>query len=401
MTSPVDTSVKNFNSSMANAPVLSGTAGSLIALLDACLKDGFNTVALSSLVVAGGVATATYTGTHAALVDSVVLIAGVTGGPTGWADLNGEQKIVTKPGATSVTFATALPDGTATGTITMKMAPLGFTKPFTGTNKAAYKSSDPASTGCYLRIDDAGTTSCRVVGYETMTDVDTGTGPFPTAAQMSGGGYWAKSSAANSTANTWALVGDGRFFLLFVAPYSGATPAWFNGFTRGFGDPIAYKPAGDAYFCALNYAGASGISTMHDGCFDVGTAVQTATPRSYTGLGSSALHASYPYTGIGSAPSGSDSTMGIFPSLVDATLRLARRYLASGTGQPARGELPGLFHVPQSECMNTFRTLDKTVASGTLNGRKLLALNPTNNPGATLNVANTGVSFVDITGPWR
>jgi hypothetical protein len=51
--------------------------------------------------------------------------------------------------------------------------------------------------------------------------------------------------------------------------------------------------------------------------------------------------------------------------------------------------------------MNTFRTLDKTVASGTLNGRKLLALNPTNNPGATLGVANTGVSFVDITGPWR
>jgi hypothetical protein len=34
----------------------------------------------------------------------------------------------------------------------------------------------------------------RASGYESMSDVNTGTGPFPTAAQVAGGGYWEKSA---------------------------------------------------------------------------------------------------------------------------------------------------------------------------------------------------------------
>ena len=175
MTSPVDTSVKYFTSLMSGAPALSGTAGSMIAVLDACLKDGFDQKALTSLTVAGGVATAAYTGAHSAAVDSVVFIAGVTGGPAGWAGLNGEQKITGK-GAASVTFATNLPDGAYTGAATMKMAPLGWLKPFANANLGAYKSNDPASTGMLLRVDDSATTVVRVVGYELMTDINTGVG---------------------------------------------------------------------------------------------------------------------------------------------------------------------------------------------------------------------------------
>jgi hypothetical protein len=210
MTSVVDTSVKFFTSQMSGAPALPGVAGALIALLDACAKDGFDLKTLTSLTVAGGVATAAYTGTHSAMVDAVVLIAGVTGGPSGWAGLNGEQKITGKPGAASVTFATNLPDGIYTGTITMKMAPLGFAKPFSGVNLAAYRSLDPMSTGMYLRVDDTAAQTARVFGCESMSDINTYAGQFPTNAQMAGGGYWGKSSVANSVPVQWALIGDSR-----------------------------------------------------------------------------------------------------------------------------------------------------------------------------------------------
>ena len=52
-------SVKWFTSDMRGAPVVSGTAGTLIAMLDACLVTGFGVVTATSVTVSGGVATAT------------------------------------------------------------------------------------------------------------------------------------------------------------------------------------------------------------------------------------------------------------------------------------------------------------------------------------------------------
>ena len=41
MASVVDTSVKHFHSGRVGAPVLTGAEGSMIALLDACVVNGF------------------------------------------------------------------------------------------------------------------------------------------------------------------------------------------------------------------------------------------------------------------------------------------------------------------------------------------------------------------------
>lgn len=403
MTSPVDTSVKFFTSQMSGAPVLSGTAGSMIALLDACLKDGFDTKTLTALTVASGVATASWSGSHSAVVDAVVLIAGVTGGPAGFAGMNGEQKVVAKPTSASLTFATALPDGTYTGTITMKMAPLGFLKPFAGANLAAYKSSDPASTGMFLRVDDSATTVVRVVGYESMSDISTGVGPFPTAAQISGGGYWGKSGTANATAVQWAVFGDSRGFIIHVCPSFGASPTNVHGLTRGFGDAVALRPGGDPYGCFLNYSiTSSSAPGQTDAQLDYGTAVQTAFPRAFTGLGSSVLHGVYPYSGTTAALSGVDNSLGPFPSPVDGSLRMSRRYFATAANAVSpRAELPGLYSVPQSQVFDSIRFGDKTPGTGLLSGRNFFALNPTNS--STNNAptnASTGVSLVDVTGPW-
>lgn len=394
MTSVVDTSVKHFHSAMVGAPILNGVAGSLIALLDACLVNGFDVKAATSLVVAGGVATLSFTGTHSATVDSVVLISGVTGALTA---LNGEQK-VTAIGPGFIKFATAAADGAASGTVSFKMAPAGWLQPFVGTNLAVYKGADLASTGMSIRIDDTGTTSARVVGYEQMTDVNTGTGPFPTAAQMSGGGYWGKSAAASSAASPWTLVADGRFFMLHVSMHTQDTATSVGGVTRGFGDYLAFRPGGDPYACVLNYSVTATIatSTQMNGGFDVGAAGQQAMPRNYTGLGSGVVNGVAPY--IGSGVSGMDASLGTFPSTIDGGLRLCRRYF-NDSGF-IRGDVPGLFHVPHSLVYNTFKARDIVPGTDAMAGRKLLALAPTALSGGA-DSTSIGISFVDITGPWR
>ena len=54
MASPVDTSVKHAYSSMTGAPVIGGTAGSLIGALDAFLVNGWGAKAVDSAAISNG-----------------------------------------------------------------------------------------------------------------------------------------------------------------------------------------------------------------------------------------------------------------------------------------------------------------------------------------------------------
>ena len=405
MTSPVDTSVKHFLHTMSGAPVLNGTAGSLVALLDAVLVTGFDTKSLTSLVVASGVATASFTGTHSSTVDSVVVIAGVTGGPSGFAGLNGEQKITGRPNATSATFATTLPDGTYTGSITMKMAPAGWSKPFSGTNKAVFRSVDVQahSGGMFLRVDDAAATTARVTGYEAMTEVDTGTGPFPTTAQINGGGYWPKSINANATAVGYAVVADPRFFFIHVMPAMSGNVGFQIGTTRGFGDLISRRPSGDAFAVGLNYSTNAGASSQLDASFDHQRATtQTALARAHSGLGSSVLHACPPYIGGSSSMSGQDNWLGPGPSEITGELFLSRAYIAVAVSQPPRADVPGLLSIPQSAVADKIKFGDRVPGSGAMVGRNLLAVNGAiSGFSSAAGSGAAGVTLFDITGPWR
>ncbi|QNK69188.1 hypothetical protein [Variovorax sp. PAMC26660] len=411
MTSIVDTSVKHFGSFMgAAAPALNGTAGTLEALVYACLVTGFDTKTLATLTVSGGVATASYSGTHSARTEAVVLIAGVTGALTA---LNGEQKIVAKPNAGSVQFATAAPDGVAAGTITMKIAPLGWLRPFSGPNLGVYKSADPASSGMFLRMNDADPVMCRVVGYESMADVSTGVGAWPRENLIPGGGVWGKSAVANTNPISWVLVGDSRAFYLHVSTYMGNGVGSYDryavGSMRGFGDMLAFKPAGDPYACALAaYFNATTptqwVSYPAINAFDNASG-GVWTPRNHTGLGSPFAMAPYPYTGLPTTVSGTDATMGAFPSRVDGKLRLSRRYLRSldETQPEPRCEVPGLLTIPQSYVVGQINHLEIVPATGELAGRKLmgLAVGGSYSSDPTLNNNTAGLALVDITGPWR
>jgi len=392
--------VKWFTSAMTGAPSLAGTAGGLIALLDACLVNGFGTLTLTSLSVSGGVATATIDAGHDYPVHSVIEIAGAS--PSG---LNGEHR-VTASAATTFTFDTTAADGAATGTITAKIPPLdSWSKAFSGTNKAAYRPTDPAATGLFLRLDDsgghasAGYRFAEVRGYETMSDVDTGTGLFPTATQEASDGIIYKSYDLNSNAKDWVLVGDSHGFYFFPSPRDSYEVC------RGgywFGDIVSYAAA-DAY-CAMlitqddtaSYTSAPG----HNGAFAFIASgasvvhVRHHLARSYTQLGAAVAASKHGNYTLGGA------AMGI--GYVDHPNPAGNGLIASDVqifeNDCVRGVMPGVSYPLHARPV---ADLSEITDMADLPGRKLLAVDVSRSSAWSNADSGVGQLFIDLTGPWR
>lgn len=390
------TTVKHFHSAMVGAPVITGAAGVLIAVLDACLVTGFGLKTLDSLVVAGEVATMNCGTGHSFEPDTIALVAGAT--PAG---LNGEKRIISTTLNTATFAAPGVTDQTATGTITARLAPAGWTKSFSGTNLAAYRAVDPSGTRMFLRVDDTSTTNARVVGYESMTDVSTGVGPFPSATQISGGGWWPKASAAAGAARAWTLVADGKGFIVHV--HTAATNQGAGGVVWEFGDFASLK-SGDAYACRLqchsaDIAGTAtgSITSSSSYCTSNGANTGAYLARSFTALGG-AVAGGHGVSGLfstGSVSGGTASTSTpIYPNGPNNGLILVGKTV-NEIGICLRGHSRGLFVSPQS-CHAAFSWRDKIDGQGLMVGRKLLAIK-CNNPAGT---ASEGVVFIDITGPW-
>jgi len=127
----------------------------------------------------------------------------------------------------------------------------GWTKPYSGANKAVYR--PPSGNQFYLRVDDSGLDapvggSARVTAYESMTTVDVGTNPFPSAAQGQGSaGYilWHKNMTVAGTGGAWRMVVTDTFMWLWVRAQTNTTSG--TGFVvSGFGD-VPSKKSGDAF----------------------------------------------------------------------------------------------------------------------------------------------------------
>jgi hypothetical protein len=394
----MSTSVKYFHSAMADAPVLNGVAGSLIGVLDACLVNGFGVRTVNSLVVASGVATATVSAGHGNEVAAVVLVSGAT--PAG---LNGPKRVVSAT-STTFTFATTEADGAATGTISAKLAPAGWEKPFAGTNLAAYRSPNVEGTRCFLFVNDATAQNARVRGYEAMSDINTGVNPFPTDAQVSGGLWWPNASTTAATARTWVVVADDRAFYVWVN--TSVSSFWGEGFLYGFGDFNSFK-SGDAYSCWISgptsnlaaNGSASGNTLSYCDLAGDNAALGCYAARSFTALGSS-MPMSRKAESYNTADAYSGNTASVaYPNGSDNSLLLSRTLITEASPINLRGAYPGLLFVPQALGAGTFGTRSKVDGQGGYAGRKLVALN---NTGATASTTvGQATSFIDMTGPWR
>ena len=377
-----DTTVKYFTSSMVGAPSLTNAPGSLLAVLDACLVTGFGLKTCDSVVISKGVGTATIGTGHAAIEQSVVLFAGATTP----AALNGERKVLSVGTNIIVFDAADLPDSTVAGSVTVKLAPAGWLKAFSGTNLAAYKSANPAATGVFARFDDTTTTYASVRGYETLTDINTGSGMFPMVSQQAHSS-WPKSS--NSSAKNWWLIANDRCVYFGVAPSVSYPVAYLQFF---IGDIISRRAVDPYRFCVM--------SNLKDCSNDVSI---TANPLVLPGTvaTSSGKYLARMYSGFGSPVSITQSWYssalshsgggGIpFPNASDNALILLPMYMSEGN--VLRGELPGICATPQAtQSMLMDGGLIKDIPGIT----RTFVYRTVNSGYSTV-----GGVFYDLTGPW-
>lgn len=242
------------------------------------------------------------------------------------------------------------------------VAQLGWTKPFSDTNKAVYR-QPPGSNEFYLRVVDSGTAqeSARARGYEAMTDIDTGTGPFPTVAQKSGdGATFAKPVSAGGY--RWYCVSDGKIFYL---AFSNSTSSSENVDTNVFGDFHSFVP-GDQYNTVLaepdnTYTVSGGSHYVARSGTQSGGAVACTRNNGYTYM------AGNPVVGYGNVPYPDPLTGGaaLHPAFLDETY--------SGSTRASRGYLPGWWMPLYSTFQASAPAVGDTFSGGpTMPGRQFI-----------------------------
>lgn len=419
---PLDTSVKFFHSAMTGiagptSSTLLWTAGATtwtqaaillnsFTMLDKMLVSGFNTNTAASVVVSSNVATVTFSGTPGFEDYTVVSVSGAT--PSG---LNGEKRITLVSPSVLTYEAPGISDQTATGTISVKYAPLGWsyvgTTPTTMPITVRSTNANGSQMGCAVSQNTAGgattTAGFSFQGYRTAT-ASAVSNAFGSrrAASFAGAGGGLSGQAQ------WIAWGDDRtFYLLVGGGANGATTLLNSGFVYGFGD-IQSIGSADPYTAFVHGdngsigSGVEGTTNNLTAGANIGyNQFTTATthlqlPALYNGGPfSSAFHcAEYPL-GDGLCGAISAGLSSIYPNSTDGALILARKAVGDGTG--LRGYYRGIYVSPQN-CGANFSALDKVTGTGALSGKKLLAIKHTS--AAPFTSAGTGVLFVDITGPW-
>lgn len=215
--------VKWYASNMQGAPSLGdASAGALTSLLKAVLVTGFGTLTINSLAwdATEGAAKATISGGHAYLQDSVIEVGGAS--PAAY---NGEHR-VKKVSSTEVWFELdgGNPGSAASGTMSMKVAPLGWTLTHESGDGmvAIYRPTNVSESGnVSLRIDNtafSGWAGASYFGYlakvqlvEDVVDINTYT--------LISDVRWPATGRYSD--KRWDLIGDPQLFY-FLPAYAAA-----------------------------------------------------------------------------------------------------------------------------------------------------------------------------------
>lgn len=246
-----DTDVVYFDSVHPGMPVVSGNPGSLATMLETLLASpGVNAAQSTRFRVcvpptSGGItglgndATVeiSFASTPAFAKGQVVeMMPGATGWAAGsigrrWRVIDIIGNVVTAQ-TTHPGWWHPNPDSTEGEAVqpTFRLPGAGWAVKFSGTSKTVLQGRYDGflDAGQLYRIDDTGARSARIRGYEAMSDVDTGSGPFPTDAQLSGGGYISRSSTTDATARRWIVVADSELAIVMIAANASlpVTPNW-------------------------------------------------------------------------------------------------------------------------------------------------------------------------------
>lgn len=259
----------------------------------------------------------------------------------------------------------------------------GWTQSFAGTSEGAFKQG--GGCGFYVNVTDDGTMTAgareaNMRGFETMTALHTGTGLFPTVAQITNGVLFRKSDTADTTQRQWIAFADNKTFYVFS--WTGNATAYYSGMM--FGDIYSYV-SGDAYNCMIiGRVTSAAADTVTNETLDVQQPQATSTcnghyiARGYNQAGG-AINISkngqfFTTNAAGSQGPGQVGSMP-YPNASDGKLWLARAYVSDPTTAPTnslRGFLRG-FWIPQSAGVQL--PFEYTInGSGGLSGRTFRVL---------------------------
>lgn len=251
-------------------------------------------------------------------------------------------------------------------------AAAGWGKAYADTNYGAYR---PASGNrAYLRVDDTDARMSRVVGYANMTSLLSGTDPFPTSVQFSGGLYCRKSVTANNTARPWILLASATAFYLIIyanqttfGQYDGADA------NLGFGDFVSYLTGEASNSFIIAATDTSTTSTFATSTRQVLPQYGTAPAghymeQDYTGAGGSKTFGVRPMNFF--AQSFSGATGAPYPDSVTGGIYIDKLLLLE-SNLSIRGELPGIWGLGQ--VYTSFANFDTFTGSSTaISGQEYL-----------------------------
>ena len=315
---------------MVGAPTNTNAAGSTLAIIRAVLSTGFNLLTPQSATVASGVMTLTYSAPHGYEDKVLIRLDGAAGGSI-------VRRVTATAGSSSLTIpAPEFANGQVAGSLSTRVAPADWEEVFTDTGVGVFRSKvdGPGSTRFYYRVADtvSGYNTSMLRGFETMTDANTGTGPFPTVAQQAGNGVLVRRSTGGVF--PWAAVADGRTVYLSIGHAIGG--AGLFSYVRHFGDAAAFF-SGDLFCAYVGYGS--------DQC-DVGGVI--FSPRVAAGNGTAISAANYSLF-----PSGSGLLAAYggraYPSSIDGGMVFLRGVPINNSGVQSsndvlRGTLRGLLH---------------------------------------------------------
>jgi hypothetical protein len=243
------------HSGMVGAPQFSTAARSTPDVLAAVLVDGFNVQAPTGGTASGGVLTLNFGSSHGYEELCHITLSGAS-----VAEANGVWRVTSVPASDQLTVAIpGLADGAVGGTMSTKVAPAGWTEPFTAdTTTRVFQQG--GGNQRYLRMRRAASALTSARGFEAMTGLDTGTELFPTLAQVAGEGVSLfGSSSVTATHSWWALAsGAGVYFQLFNSANNPVGMMYF-------GEPAEPVKASDSYSTILLNSPTGGwMARSHD-----------------------------------------------------------------------------------------------------------------------------------------
>lgn len=275
----------------------------------------------------------------------------------------------------------------------------GWTKAFSGTNKADYRQA--AGNQFYLDVDDSAAQTAlgkeaNVRGYEAMTALQTGTNPFPTTAQIASPGLnIRKSAATGTTSRAWLLIADDRTFHFFVL--TGDAAGYYFGFS--FGDVYSYVSA-DAGRTMI--AARSNANAATDTWLNMGQQWNLHRTGLYLARNSAGSAGAIQFGGSMPTTDGNDSPQTLSsPDPIGGQIWISRVTLGSAndSARGIRGFMRG-FYLLENTVTPKLNDGDTFSGTGTLAGRSFLVLASAHYSQATTADNNSSLYAIETSNTW-